>query len=116
MPATPANLADAAAGERYEWTEMYKEFAQIAKEEGFTELAALFDLVAKIEKSHEERFNKLLDNLNTGKVFKREAQTVWVCLNCGHLYTGRDTAHHLPGLQARPGLLPDARRGLLSHG
>lgn len=88
MPATPANLADAAAGERYEWTEMYKEFAQIAKEEGFTELAALFDLVAKIEKSHEERFNKLLDNLNTGKVFKREAQTVWVCLNCGHLYTG----------------------------
>ena len=52
------------------------------------QLAALFDLVAKIEKSHEERFNKLLDNLNTGKVFKREAQTVWVCLNCGHLYTG----------------------------
>lgn len=87
-PATPANLADAAAGEHYEWTEMYKEYARIAKDEGFTELAALFDLVAKIEKSHEERYSKLLDNLNTGKVFKREAQTVWVCLNCGHLYTG----------------------------
>ena len=87
-PNTLDSLVDAANGEHYEWTEMYKEFAQIAKEEGFTELAALFDLVAKIEKSHEERFNKLLDNLNTGKVFKREAQTVWVCLNCGHLYTG----------------------------
>lgn len=88
MPATPANLADAAAGEHYEWTEMYEEFSKVAKEEGFTELSALFSMVAKIEKSHEERFNKLLDNLNTGKVFKRGAATVWICLNCGHLYTG----------------------------
>lgn len=88
MPSTPANLSDAAAGEHYEWTEMYQEFSKVAKEEGFTELAALFDLVSKIEKSHEERYNKLLDDLHTGKVFRREASTVWVCLNCGHLVTG----------------------------
>lgn len=88
MPGTAANLQDAAAGEHYEWTEMYADFAKVAREEGFTDIANAFELVSKIEKTHEERFLKLLDNLNTGKVFNREPQTVWICLNCGHLYTG----------------------------
>lgn len=85
---TAENLLDAAAGEHYEWSDMYASFAQVAKEEGFNDIAALFDLVAKIENSHEQRFRKLLDNLNTGKVFQRDAETVWVCLNCGHIYRG----------------------------
>ncbi len=88
MPSTVDNLTDAAAGEHYEWSEMYKEFAATAQEEGFTELAALFNMVAGIEKTHEQRYQKLLDNVNSGAVFKRTAQTVWVCLNCGHVYTG----------------------------
>lgn len=85
---TAENLLDAAAGEHYEWSDMYANFAQVAKEEGFNDIAALFDLVAKIENSHEQRFRKLLDNLNTSKVFQRDAETVWVCLNCGHIYRG----------------------------
>ena len=88
MPGTPDNLADAAAGEHYEATEMYVNFAKEAREEGFTQIAAVFEMVAKIESSHEQRFNTLLDNLNTGKVFKRAPGTVWVCLNCGHIYIG----------------------------
>ena len=88
LSGTAENLKDAQAGEHYEWTEMYADFAKVAREEGFTDIANAFELVSKIEKTHEERFLKLLDNLNTGKVFNREPQTVSICLNCGHLYTG----------------------------
>ena len=82
------NLADAAAGEHYEWTQMYADFAKVAREEGFTAIATAFELVAKIESFHEQRYLKLRENIETGKVFKRGAGTVWICLNCGHLYTG----------------------------
>lgn len=85
---TPENLTDAAAGERYEWTEMYKGFAETAREEGFKELALLFENVAKIEKGHEERFQALLQTINDGTVFQKEEQVVWVCKKCGHVHVG----------------------------
>lgn len=85
---TKVNLETAAAGERYEWTEMYKEFAQTAEEEGFKELAVLFEYVAKIEKEHEERFKTLLANINDGKVFVRTGEQAWICKHCGHVHTG----------------------------
>ena len=83
---TTENLLHAAEGERYEWTEMYKEFAEIAEEEGFTEIAKLFRYVLDIEKDHEERFNKLRENIESGKVFKREEKQYWICRNCGHIH------------------------------
>ena len=82
---TAANLADAAAGENYEWTTMYDEFAKTAEEEGFLALAAQFEGVAKIEKTHEERYLKLLDNLKKGEVFKKGEKVMWFCRNCGHV-------------------------------
>ncbi len=86
---TEENLVDAAAGERYEWTEMYAEFAKVAREEGFEDIAKLFDGVAAIEKHHEERYQMLLNNIKDGKVFKRDnSQTVWECRNCGHREIG----------------------------
>ena len=85
---TSENLADAAAGENYEWTDMYKNFAQTAKEEGFTKIAYLFEAVGAIEKEHEERYNKLKANLDGGKVFKRDEPQVWICANCGHIHVG----------------------------
>lgn len=85
---TPENLISAAAGERYEWTEMYKEFAEVAKEEGFKQLAAQFKGVAEIEKRHEERYLRLLENVKEGKVFKKEQEKMWICLNCGHVHYG----------------------------
>lgn len=88
---TASNLADAAAGENYEWTDMYATFAKEAKEEGFTKLAYLFEAVGKIEKEHEERYNTLIANMEQGRVFKREQPVVWICGNCGHIHTG-DTA------------------------
>jgi rubrerythrin len=88
IPGTAANLADAAAGEHFEWEKMYAEFAQVAKEEGFNDIANAFEMVGKIESFHEKRYLQLLDNLNTGKVFSREPETIWICLNCGNLYTG----------------------------
>lgn len=88
IPGTDDNLADAAAGENYEWTTMYADFAKVAREEGFTAIATTFELVAKIESFHEQRYLKLADNLKTGAVFKRSAGSVWICLNCGHIYTG----------------------------
>ncbi|MBQ8882436.1 MAG: rubrerythrin family protein [Clostridia bacterium] len=87
---TTANLADAADGENYEWTDMYAEFAKTADEEGFPELAAKFRLVAKIEKSHEERYRALLANINNGEVFSKPETTVWECRNCGHIVVGND--------------------------
>ena len=88
VPDTIENLADAAAGEHYEWTEMYAGFAKEAREEGFDKIAVLFEMVAKIEKEHEERYRALLANIETGKVFARDGETVWVCANCGHIHIG----------------------------
>lgn len=88
IPATEANLLDAATGENYEWTDMYDKMAKEAKEEGFTQIAYYFEAVGKIEKRHEERYNQLRENLKSGKVFKREEKTSWVCRNCGHVHEG----------------------------
>ena len=89
VPETMENLKDAAAGENYEWTDMYATFAKEAREEGFTKIAALFDLVAKIEKEHEERYRKLLANIEGGLVFSKENDVIWQCENCGHLVIGK---------------------------
>lgn len=86
---TANNLKEAAGGEHYEWSEMYPGFAKEAREEGFTRIAALFEKVAEIEKTHEERYLKLLENLNASKVFVKDDQVVWMCRNCGHLHTGK---------------------------
>lgn len=88
IPSTEENLKDAAAGENYEWTEMYKEFSETAKEEGFDEIAKIMELIAKIEKEHEERFRTLIQNLAENKVFERDKQVIWVCRNCGHIHIG----------------------------
>ena len=85
VPATAENLLDAAQGENYEWTDMYARFAQEAREEGFTKIAALFDMVGKIEKEHEERYRKLLANVEGQLVFSREGDCIWECANCGHI-------------------------------
>ena len=90
VPSTEENLEDAAAGENYEWTDMYAQFAKEAREEGFTEIAALFDGVATIEKEHEDRYRALLANLKEGQVFKRGDICIWQCLNCGHIHVGTD--------------------------
>ncbi len=89
VPTTVENLKDAAAGENYEWTEMYAEFAKVAKEEGFDHIAALFEMVAKIEKDHEERYKKLLANIEGGLVFSRDGDMMWICSNCGHVHIGK---------------------------
>ncbi|MCL2869643.1 rubrerythrin family protein [Candidatus Saccharibacteria bacterium] len=96
VPSTPDNLKDAAAGEHYEWTDMYAGFAKTAKEEGFDELAELFEGVAEIEQRHEERYKKLLENINKGKVFKKDGVVVWKCLNCGHIHVGTDAPEKCP--------------------
>ncbi|MGB2579627.1 rubrerythrin [Elusimicrobium simillimum] len=83
IPATLANLEDAANGENYEWTDMYANMAKDAKEEGFNDIAFLFEKVAKIEKEHEERYRTLFKNIEDGKVFKRDGKEVWQCINCG---------------------------------
>lgn len=88
LPDTLTNLRDAAAGENYEWTDMYAGFAKTAEEEGFKEIAAKFKLVGAIEKAHEERYLKLAERVEKGEVFEREGVKVWKCLNCGHLHVG----------------------------
>jgi rubrerythrin len=93
---TPENLISAAEGERYEWTEMYKEFAEAADEEGFSKIAESFRGVAAIEKRHEERYLELLENVKNGKVFKREQPKMWICLNCGHVHYGEDAPKVCP--------------------
>ena len=90
IPDTAVNLKDAADGEHYEWTDMYKEFAETAKEEGFADLAYLFEEVGKIEKEHEERFKKLLSNVENGLVFSKDGDAIWQCSNCGHIYFGKE--------------------------
>lgn len=96
MPSLQSALEDAADGENYEWSEMYKEFAKIAKEEGFDEISAVMTMVADIEKSHEERFRQLEVNLKTGKVFTKEGEQLWVCRNCGHLHRGKTAPQVCP--------------------
>ena len=85
IPDTLTNLKDAANGENYEWTEMYKEFAETAREEGFDHIANLFEQVGVIERHHEERYLKLVDNIDNNLVFQRGEEVVWICRNCGHI-------------------------------
>ncbi len=93
---TMANLEAAAAGENYEWTDMYAEFAKDARAEGFDDIAELFDGVAAIEKEHEERYRKLLANIKDGIVFERKPEVVWHCNNCGHTVKGKDAPEVCP--------------------
>lgn len=93
---TATNLKDAAGGENYEWTEMYPQFAKEAEEEGFTEIAALFRMVAEIEKEHEQRYLKLLENVEQGLVFSRDGERIWKCSNCGHIVIGKETPEVCP--------------------
>ena len=86
---TAKNLLSAAEGENYEWTDMYAQFAKDAEEEGFTELAEKFKRVAEVEKAHEERYRKLLNNVEMQKVFEKAEETMWECRNCGHLVMGK---------------------------
>lgn len=88
IPDVSACLKDAAAGENYEWTDMYASFAKDAKEEGFDKIAFLFEEVAKIEKEHEERYLALLKNVDTKQVFAKTGVAIWVCSNCGHVHVG----------------------------
>ena len=96
IPATTENLLDAATGENYEWTDMYAGFAATAREEGFDKIAFLFDSVAKIEKAHEERYRKLLSNINDGIVFSRDDDQIWQCDNCGHIVIGKKAPEVCP--------------------
>jgi rubrerythrin len=96
MPGTMDNLAEAAAGENYEWTDMYAGFAKTAREEGFEEIARKFEMVAAIEKAHEERYRRLLKNIEEGIVFSREGDRVWICDNCGHIVVGKDAPKVCP--------------------
>lgn len=89
IPNTAANLEAAAAGENYEWTDMYKEFEKVAREEGFIEIANKFKMVGAIEKEHEERYKKLLNNVKEGVVFVSKDVAVWKCRNCGHIVVGK---------------------------
>ena len=93
---TVENLLAAAAGEYEEWTEMYKEFAKVAKAEGFDDIAAKLEGVAAIEKHHEERYKTLAKNLQDNKVFAREMNCVWICRNCGHIHTGKNVPEACP--------------------
>ncbi|MBR2404063.1 MAG: rubrerythrin family protein [Clostridia bacterium] len=96
MPDTEANLLDAASGENYEWTEMYAQMAKDAHEEGFDHIAYLFEEVAKIEKEHEERYRKLLANIEGGIVFSRDEDMIWQCGNCGHIVIGKKAPEECP--------------------
>ncbi len=96
VPDTTTNLKDAANGENYEWTTMYDEFAKTAKEEGFNELAYLFEAVGKIEKEHEERYLRLLKNIEDDRIFKKDGEKMWICRNCGHVYFGKEAVDICP--------------------
>lgn len=96
IPDTATNLQDAADGENYEWTDMYATFAQEAREEGFAEIAFLFEEVGKIEKEHEERYRKLLENVEGGLVFSRDEDKIWQCTNCGHIVIGKEAPQVCP--------------------
>lgn len=96
VPSTEENLADAAAGENYEWTDMYAGFAKTAREEGFDEIAFLFEKVGAIEKTHEERYRKLLKNIQDDVVFSRDGDVIWECSNCGHIVIGKKAPEVCP--------------------
>ena len=96
VPSTSVNLKDAASGENYEWTSMYKEFAETAREEGFNEIADLFEGVGAIEKEHEERYLTLLNSVEEDMVFKNEEETIWICRNCGHVYRSKEALEVCP--------------------
>ncbi len=96
MPGTLENLADAAAGENYEWTDMYKTFAEEAKAEGFDSIAKLFEEVGEIEKEHEARYRKLIENIEGGLVFSRDGDMIWQCANCGHIVIGKNAPKVCP--------------------
>ena len=96
VPDTLTNLADAAAGEHEEWTEMYKGFAETAREEGLDEIADLFEATASIEKEHEERYNALAENIKAGKVFKKDEEIAWKCNNCGYIHYGAEAPEVCP--------------------
>ena len=96
VPGTMDNLKDAAAGENYEWTDMYDGFAKDAEEEGFADIARLVRGVAAIEKEHEERYRKLLANIEGGIVFSRDGDTIWKCGNCGHIVVGKNAPEVCP--------------------
>lgn len=96
VPSTAENLRDAAAGENYEWTDMYSGFAETARKEGFEDIAELFEKVGEIEKTHEERFRKLIDNVDGGLVFSKDGDRIWECRNCGHIVIGREAPEVCP--------------------
>ena len=96
IPSTIDNLKEAADGENYEWTDMYAEFAKDAKEEGFDHIAYLFESVAAIEKEHEERYRKLLANIEGDLVFSKEGDVIWQCINCGHICVGKKAPEVCP--------------------
>ena len=96
VKSTPENLAAAADGENYEWTDMYVDFAKTAREEGFDDIADKFEAVAAIEKHHEERYRKLLQNINDKKVFSKDGDQIWICRNCGHIVIGKDAPEICP--------------------
>lgn len=96
IPSTYDNLADAANGENFEWTDMYSRMAKEAREEGFTELALLFESVGRVEKEHEERYLKLIKNLEEGKVFEKDGVVIWKCRNCGHIHIGKKAPEICP--------------------
>ena len=96
IPDTVANLRDAAEGENYEWKEMYPEFAKIAREEGFKQIAALFEKVGNVEELHEARYLALLKNIEEGIVFKRDEAVMWKCRNCGYVHVGKDAPKVCP--------------------
>ncbi|MFR1710194.1 MAG: rubrerythrin [Clostridium sp.] len=96
IPSTEENLKDAAGGENYEHTDMYKQFADDAKAEGFDKIALLFEAVGKIEHEHEQRYLKLLENLKNDKIFKKEEKTTWICRECGYIYVGEQAPNTCP--------------------
>ena len=96
MPSTLDNLKDAASGENFEWTDMYKNFAEEARKEGFNEIATLFEMVGNVEKEHEERYRKLIANINNNEVFKKSGKVMWICRNCGHLHYGDSAPEMCP--------------------
>ena len=96
VPSTEENLLDAAEGENYEWTDMYAEFAKVAREEGFDDIAAQFDGVAAVEKEHEARYRKLLENVKGDLVFSKDGDVIWQCLNCGHICVGKKAPEVCP--------------------
>ena len=96
VPTTTQNLSDAAAGENYEWTDMYDRMAKEAKEEGFDHIAYLFEAVGKIEREHEARYKKLLENIEGGLVFSKDGDAIWKCRNCGHIVIGKQAPEVCP--------------------